>query len=71
MMKKRVVGVIVLLLLVFCGCKETNPGTEDMDADYRDYLFHAKGAAIGTGIGIIVAALSGVMILMVNGGVNN
>lgn len=28
MMKKRVVGVIVLLLLVFCGCKETQAEKE-------------------------------------------
>ena len=35
-----------------------------MDKDYRDYLFHAKGAMKGTIIGIIVAMLSGVIILL-------
>ncbi len=35
-----------------------------MDEDYTDYLFHAQGAMKGTVIGIIVAILSGVIILL-------
>ncbi|GEM_PF-5266317 len=35
-----------------------------MDKDYKDYLFHAKGAAKGTVVGIIVAILSGIIILL-------
>ena len=69
-----VVNLYDMLVLdwgIFCHSKKLRiPGTEDMDEDYKDYLFHARGAAIGTGIGIIVAVLSGVMILVVNGGVS-
>ena len=69
-----VVNIYDMLVLdwgVFCHSKKLRiPGTEDMDEEYKDYLFHARGAAIGTGIGIIVAVLSGVMILVVNGGVS-
>lgn len=39
------------------------PGTEDMVEDYKDYLFHVRGAIKGTVIGIMVAILSGVIIL--------
>ena len=41
-----------------------SPGTEDMDEDYKDYLFHARGAIKGTVMGMIVAILSGVIILL-------
>ena len=33
--------------------------TEDMDKDYKDYLFHAKGAVKGIVLGLVVALLSG------------
>ncbi len=58
--------MIVLDWGVFCHSKKLRiPGTEDMDKDYKDYLFHVKGAWIGTVLGIIVAILSGAMILLV------
>lgn len=64
-----VVNLYDMLVLdwgVFCHSKKLRiPGTEDMDKDYKDYLFHAKGAAKGTLIGIIVAILSGAMIVLV------
>ena len=48
---------------VFCHSKKLRiPGTEDMDTDYKDYLFHAKGALIGTLIGVIVSLLAGTLI---------
>ena len=63
-----VVNLYDMLVLdwgIFCHSKKLRiPGTEDMDKDYRDYLFHAKGAMKGTIIGIIVAMLSGVIILL-------
>ena len=50
---------------IFCHSKKLRiPGTEDMDKDYKDYLFHAKGAMKGTVIGMIVAILSGVIIFL-------
>ena len=64
-----VVNIYDMLVLdwgVFCHSKKLRiPGTEDMDKDYTDYLFHAKGAAKGTIIGIVVALLSGGIILLV------
>ena len=57
--------MLVLDWGIFCHSKKLRiPGTEDMDKDYKDYLFHVKGALVGTAIGIIVAVLSGVMILL-------
>lgn len=57
--------MLVLDWGIFCHSKKLRiPGTEDMDKDYKDYLFHAKGAMKGTVIGITVAILSGVIILL-------
>ena len=61
-----VVNLYDMLVLdwgIFCHSKKLRiPGTEDMDKDYKDYLFHVKGALKGTVIGIIVAMLSSAMI---------
>jgi len=55
--------LIVLDWGVFCHSQKLRiPGTEDMDADYKDYLFHVKGALIGTLLGVIVSLLSGVLV---------
>lgn len=63
-----VVNIYDMLVLdwgIFCHSKKLRiPGTEDMDKDYKDYLFHARGAMKGTVIGIIVGILSGVIILL-------
>ena len=63
-----VVNLYDMLVLdwgIFCHSKKLRiPGTEDMDKDYMDYLFHARGAVKGTVIGIIVAILSSVIILL-------
>ena len=63
-----VVNIYDMLVLdwgIFCHSKKLRiSGTEDMDKDYKDYLFHAKGAMKGTVIGIVVAILSGVIILV-------
>lgn len=48
---------------VFCHSKRLRiQGTEDMEKEYKDYLFHIKGAVIGTILGIIVALLSGALV---------
>ncbi len=55
--------MIVLDWGVFCHSQKLRiPGTEDMDKEYKDYWFHAKGAAIGTVLGLVVALLSGGLI---------
>lgn len=57
--------MLVLDWGVFCHSKKLRiPGTEDMDKEYTDYLFHAKGAAKGIVIGVVVAILAGVMIAL-------
>ena len=33
-----------------------------MDKDYKDYLFHVKGAMKGIIIGVVVAILAGVIV---------
>lgn len=58
--------MVVLDWGVFCHSKKLRiPGTEDMEADYKDYFFHAKGAIKGTVLGVIVAALSGGLVALV------
>lgn len=58
--------MLVLDWGIFCHSKKLRiPGMEDMDKDYKDYLFHAQGAMKGILIGSIVAILSGVIILLV------
>ena len=63
-----VVNIYDMLVLdwgIFChSTKLRIPGTEDMDEEYKDYLFHVKGAMKGTVIGLIVAILSGVIIFL-------
>ncbi len=63
-----IVNIYDMLVLdwgIFCHSQKLRiPGTEDMDKDYKDYLFHAKGAMKGIVIGVIVAILSGVIILL-------
>lgn len=52
--------LIVLDWGVFCHSQKLRiPGTEDMDNEYTDYIFHVKGACIGIILGLIVALLSG------------
>lgn len=64
-----VVNLYDMLVLdwgIFCHSQKLRiHGTEDMDQDYKDYLFHAKGAMKGIVIGIVVALLSGGMIHIV------
>ncbi len=55
--------MVVLDWGVFCHSKKLRiPGTEDMDKEYTDKLFHAKGAGIGCLLGLVVALLSGCVV---------
>lgn len=59
----NIYDMVVLDWGIFCHSKKLRiPGTEDMDKDYKDYLFHARGAMKGIVLGIIVAILSSLMI---------
>ena len=55
--------LIVLDWGIFCHSKKLRiPGTEDMIKEYRDYIFHVRGACIGIVLGLVVAVLSGCII---------
>lgn len=52
--------MVVLDWGVFCHSKKLRiPGTEDMDKEYKNPWFHAKGALFGCVLGCVVALLSG------------
>ena len=58
--------LIVLDWGIFCHSKKLRiPGTEDMEKEYKDYLFHVKGAGVGVLLGVIVAVLSGSLIHLI------
>ena len=55
--------LIVLDWGIFCHSKKLRiPGTEDMVKEYRNYMFHVRGACIGIVLGLVVALLSGCII---------
>ena len=59
----NIYDMVVLDWGVFCHSQKLRiPGTEDMDKEYTDKLFHARGAAIGCLLGLVVAALSGCIV---------
>ena len=62
----NVYDLIVLDWGIFCHSKKLRlQGTEDMDKEYTDKLFHVKGAIVGTILGMIVAFLSGCFVYFV------
>jgi len=64
----NIYDLIVLDWGIFCHSKKLRiPGTEDMEKEYKDYVFHAKGAGIGMALGLVVALLSGCMIHLICG----
>ena len=64
----NIYDLIVLDWGIFCHSKKLRiPGTEDMEKEYKDYVFHAKGAGIGMALGLVVALLSGCIIHLICG----
>lgn len=62
----NVYDLIVLDWGIFCHSKRLRiPGTEDMEKEYKNRLFHLKGACVGTILGLIVALLSGLIIHLI------
>ena len=58
--------VIVLDILWFChDPRFVFKGTEDMTADYHDYMFHIKGFLIGEVLALAVCALAGLVVQFV------
>ena len=59
--------VIVLDIGVFCHSKKLRiTGTEDMDKEYKNYLFHVKGAIKGIVLGIVISLLSASIVYIVS-----
>lgn len=59
--------VIVLDIGIFCHSKKLRiAGTEDMDKEYKDYLFHIKGALKGIVLGIVISSLSAGVVYIVS-----
>ena len=59
----NIYDLIVLDWGIFCHSKKLRiSGTEDMEKEYKDYMFHVKGACIGIVLGLIVALLSGCIV---------
>ena len=59
----NIYDLIVLDWGVFCHSKKLRiSGTEDMEKEYKDYMFHARGTCIGIVLGLVVALLSGCII---------
>lgn len=59
--------VIVLDIGVFCHSKKLRiAGTEDMDREYKNYVFHIKGALKGIVLGSVIALLSAGIVHMVS-----
>ena len=57
----------VLDIGVFCHSKKLRiPGTEDMDKEYKNYLFHLKGALKGIIIGTVVSLVSAYIVYLVS-----
>ena len=58
--------LVVLDWGIFCHSKKLQiPGTEDMEKEYKDYMFHVKGAGVGVLLGLVVAVLSGGLIHLI------
>ncbi len=63
----NIYDMLVLDLGVFCHSKKLRiPGTEDMDKEYKNYLFHVKGALKGIAIGAVVSLVSACIVFMVS-----
>lgn len=59
--------VIVLDIGVFCHSKKLRiVGTEDMDKEYKNYLFHVKGGIKGIMLGSVISLLSASVIYIVS-----
>ena len=55
--------LLVLDIIWFChDPRFVFEGTEDMVADYHDYLFHVRGFFIGELLALVVCALAGVVV---------
>ena len=58
---------LILDCLWFCHSQKVRAaGTEDMDKEYKDYLYHIKGSAVGMLIGLAVSLLVGIVVTLMS-----
>lgn len=56
----------VIDCLWFCHSKKVRiEGTEDMDKDYKDYLFHIKASVKGSVIGLVVSLIVASLVALI------
>lgn len=59
----NIYDVIVMDIIWFCHDKRFRfKGTEDMEKEYTDYMFHIKGGLIGEIIGAVVCVIIGFVV---------
>lgn len=62
----NIYDLIVLDWGIFCHSRKLRiPGTEDMEKEYKDYMFHVRGAVVGVALGLVAALLSSCIIHLV------
>lgn len=62
----NIYDLVVLDWGIFCHSRKLRiPGTEDMEKEYKNYIFHVKGAVVGTVLGVVVAFVSGCILHLV------
>ena len=58
---------LILDCLWFCHSKKVRmAGTEDMDKEYKDYLYHIRGSAVGMVLGLVVSLLVGTAVTLLS-----
>ena len=59
--------MLVLDIGIFCHSKKLRiAGTEYMDNEYKNYLFHGKGAVKGIMLGVVISLLSASIVQIVS-----
>lgn len=59
----NVYDVVVMDIIWFCHDKRFRfKGTEDMEKEYKNYMFHIKGSLFGEIIGLVICVITGLII---------
>lgn len=59
----NIYDVVVMDIIWFCHDKRFRfKGTEDMEKEYKNYMFHIKGSLIGEIIGLVICVIIGLVV---------
>jgi len=59
----NIYDVVVMDIIWFCHDKRFRfKGTEDMEKEYKNYMFHIKGSLIGEIIGLVICIIIGLVV---------